>query len=128
MCVKTCVKISYKSDNKWRSYSLCKLSSCVTRGVYKSAIPLGQSYRLQRGGVGGGWGGCNGQMYCFFLWKLSTNAFPTEWCKANRITGQRCSSVTHETSWREVAQYVCSSQLIWAWLRRAISQNSTVRD
>ena len=53
----------------------------MTRGVYKSAIPLGQSYRLQ-GGVGVG----NGQMYCFFLWKLSTNAVPTERCKANRYT------------------------------------------
>ena len=55
------------------------------------------------------------------LWKLSTNAFPTQWCRANRITGQRCS-VTHEILWREVAQYVCSSQLIWAWLHWAISK------
>ena len=53
----------------------------MTRGVYKSAITLGQSYRLQ-GGVGVN----NGQMYCFFLWKLSTNAVPTEWCNANRYT------------------------------------------
>ena len=52
MCVKTCVKISDKSDKKW-SYSLYKLSSCVTRGAYKSAIPLSQSYRLQ-GAVGVG--------------------------------------------------------------------------
>ena len=28
------------------------MSSCLTRGVYKSAKPLGQSYRLQ-GGRGG---------------------------------------------------------------------------
>ena len=77
MCIETRVKISDKSDKKCRSYSLYKFSSCVTRGVYKSAIPLGQSYRLQ-GGVGVG----NGQMYCFFLW----NAAPTEWCNANRNT------------------------------------------
>ena len=66
---------------KMKNYSLYKLSSCVTRSVYKSVIPHGQSYRLQ-GGVGVG----NGQMYCFFLWKLSTNAVPTEWCNANRYS------------------------------------------
>ena len=97
MCIETCVKISDKSDKKWKSYSLYKFSSCVTRGVYKSAIPLGQSYRLQ-GGVGVG----NGQMYCLFLWKLSTYAVPTE------IQGHQ-TSVTHETSWREIAKYVLLS-------------------
>ena len=45
MCVGTCVKISDKSNKKLRSYSLYKLSSCVTRGVYKSVIPLTRGSR-----------------------------------------------------------------------------------
>ena len=40
MCVETCVKISDKSDEKRRSYSLCKLSSWVKRGVHK----IGQAH------------------------------------------------------------------------------------
>ena len=47
-------------------------------------------------------------MYCFFLWKLSANALPIEWCKANSIHGHQ-TSVTQETSRREVAQYVLLS-------------------
>ena len=49
----------------------------------------------------------NGQMYSFFLWKMS-NAFPTQ-----RWKGIGCAwyqtSVTHETSWAELAQYVLLS-------------------
>ena len=99
-------KFQTNRTKKWRSYSLYKFSSCVTRGVYiYRPLPLGQSYHLQGGsGIGVG----NGQMYCFFLWKLSTNAVPTEWWKANRFT-RTPTSVTHETSWREVAQYVLLS-------------------
>ena len=50
-------------------------------------------------------------MYYIFLWKLSTNAVPTEWCKANRYTGSQGhqTSVTNETSRRELAQYVLLS-------------------
>ena len=53
-------------------------------------------------------------MYCFFLWKLSANALPTEWCKANQYTWPNMdsghqTSVTQETSLREVAQYVLLS-------------------
>ena len=103
MCVETCVKISDKSDKKWRSYCLYKLSSCVTRGVYKSAISLGQSYRLQ-GGRGGVMVKCIAFSYgsCLLMLYLPSGANQTS------IHGHQ-TSVTQETSWREVAQYVLLS-------------------
>ena len=103
MCVETCVKISDKSDKKWRNYSLYKLSSCVTRGVNKSAIPLGQSYRLQ-GGRGGVMVKCIAFSYgsCLLMLYLPSGA------KQTIIYGHQ-TSVTQETSWREVAQYVLLS-------------------
>ena len=101
MCVVTCVKISDKSDKKWRSYSLYKFSSCVTRGVYKSAIPLGQSYRLQGGGRGGEMVKCIAFSYGSYLLML----FLPSGAKQTSIHGHQ-TSVTHETSGRELAQYV----------------------
>ena len=102
MCVETCVKISDKSDKKW-SYRLYKLSSCVTRGVYKSAIPLGQSSLLQ-GGRGGVMVKCIAFSYgsCLLMPYLPSGA------KQTSIHGHQ-TSVTQETSWREVAQYVLLS-------------------
>ena len=49
----------------------------------------------------------DGQMYCFFLWKLS-NAFPTQVLQRNRCAWYQ-TLVTHETSWAEVAQYLLLS-------------------
>ena len=46
-------------------------------------------------------------MYSFFLWKLS-NAFPTKWWKGIGCAWYQ-TSVTHETSSREVVQYVLLS-------------------
>ena len=57
MCVETCVKISDKSNKKWRSYSLCKLSSWVTQGVYK----IGQAHKCREG-----WGGGTSVNYWLF--------------------------------------------------------------
>ena len=103
MCVETCVNISDKSDKKWRSYSLYKLSSCVTRGVYKSAILLGQSYRLQ-GGRGGEMVKCLAFTYGNSLLML----YLPSGAKQTSIHGHQ-TSVTQETSWREVAQYLLLS-------------------
>ena len=48
-------------------------------------------------------------MYCFFLWKLSANALPTEWCKANQYTWTPDLSNTRDFKRREIAQYVLLS-------------------
>ena len=61
MCVETCVQISEKSDEKWRSYSIRNLSSFVTRGVYKSA-------RRSTCREGWGWGYWS-KLLIFFYWK-----------------------------------------------------------
>ena len=94
MCVETCVKISDKSEEKLRSYSLYKLSSCVTRGVYKSAILLGQSYRLQGGG---GRGGVMVKCIAFSYGSCLLMLFLPSGAKETGIHGHQ-TSVTHETS------------------------------
>ena len=50
-------------------------------------VYINRPYRLaSHTAYKGGRGWSNGQMYCFFLWKLSANALPTEWCKTNQYT------------------------------------------
>ena len=59
MCVEYCVKISYKSDKKWKSYSLYNLSTLT---LLPAVIFERAATHLREGR---GWG--NGVVYYYFL-------------------------------------------------------------
>ena len=92
-----------RTKNEEVSCSLYKLSSCVTRGVHKSAIPLDQSYPLQ-----GGRGGVIVKCIAFSYWSCLLMLYLPSGAKQTSIHGHQ-TSVTQETSWREVAKYVLLS-------------------
>ena len=91
---------------KMKNYSLYKLSSCVTRGIYIYRPYRLASHTAYKGG--GGRGGvmvkCIASSYgsCLLMLFLPSGA------KETGIHGHQ-TSVTQETSWREVAQYVLLS-------------------
>ena len=89
MCVETCVKISEKSDEKWRSYSIRNLSSFV-REVY---IDRPGALRVRRAGDGGT--GLN--YWFFFYWKtLGVLFLPSMSCVTSRQTGKAEVSNTQD--------------------------------
>ena len=89
MCVEYCVKISYKSDKKWKSYSLYNLSTLtlLPAVIFERAATHWMEGR--------GWG--NGVMYCFFLLNCPWYSFGRFWhvmCKANRCGSTHWFSIT----------------------------------
>ena len=95
MCVKYCVKISYKSDKKWKSYSLKNLRTLT---LLPAVIFERAATHLREGR---GWD--NGVMYCFFLLNcpmIFLRTFLICNMQRNRFASTHCFSITPElTAW-----------------------------
>ena len=89
MCVEYCVKISYKSDNKWKS---CRLYNLSTLTLLPVVIFERATTHLREDR---GWG--DGVMYCFSYLVLQWYSFGRFWhviCKENRTGCTQHLSIT----------------------------------